>query len=160
MRVFCCEWIGGFVFTGEIMEELLVYALLLYEGFDIEEEYQKCLDELFVDNPTDDDLLELEFMCSDIKKTIIYIRTHVDYNNFNHNIFGRILMQKLKVYYESMQLRKFADRMFLLWEGLPGNIQCKEPFHALSYADDPLSWGDEEQTRELYEAMLNYYDNI
>ena len=47
--------------------------------------------------------------------------------------------------------------MYSLWESLPGNIQNIEPFFTLSYADDPLSWGDEEQTRNIYEYMLNYY---
>lgn len=47
--------------------------------------------------------------------------------------------------------------MYRLWEELPQEVQMKEPFWALNYADDPLSWGDEEQTRELYEKMMNYY---
>lgn len=47
--------------------------------------------------------------------------------------------------------------MYSLWENLPGNIQDIEPFWTLSYADDSLSWGDEEQTRNIYEHILNYY---
>ena len=47
--------------------------------------------------------------------------------------------------------------MYGLWESLPGNIQDIEPFWTLSYADEPLSWGDEEQTRDIYEYMLDYY---
>jgi len=35
-----------------------------------------------------------------------------------------------------------------------GNIQDIEPFWTLSYADEPLSWGDEEH---INECMLNYY---
>ncbi len=30
-------------------------------------------------------------------------------------------------------------------------------FWTLSYADDPLSWGDEKQTSYTYERMLSYY---
>ena len=38
-----------------------------------------------------------------------------------------------------------------------GNIQNIEPFQALCYADDSLSWGDEDQTKNIYEYALNYY---
>ena len=49
--------------------------------------------------------------------------------------------------------------MYNLWEDLPGQIQDIELFWALCYADDPLSWGDEEQTRSIYENMMNFYDD-
>ena len=49
--------------------------------------------------------------------------------------------------------------MFGLWESLPGNMQNMEPFWTLCYADDPLSWGDEAQTRNVYEHMLDYYED-
>lgn len=140
------------------MEELLVYAFLLGEGLEVEEEYQIRLDNLFVNNPTDDDLLELEYLSSDLKESVIYIRTHFDYENFNQDVFGRALMQELKKCYENTELKIFARKMYLLWKNLPDNIQHVEPFFILCYADDPLSWGDEKQTRELYEKMLNYYD--
>jgi hypothetical protein len=35
-----------------------------------------------------------------------------------------------------------------------------EPFWTLSYADDPLSWGEERQTHEIYEKMFGYYENL
>lgn len=40
---------------------------------------------------------------------------------------------------------------------LPQETGQKEPFKALCYADDCLSWGDEKQTRELYEKAFQYY---
>ena len=43
------------------MEELLVYVLLLYEELVTESEYRKRLDELFISNPENDDLLYLEW---------------------------------------------------------------------------------------------------
>lgn len=52
---------------GNILEELLVYALLLGEDIVSEEEYQHRLDSLFIENPTDDILLELEFMSNQIR---------------------------------------------------------------------------------------------
>ena len=80
------------------MEELLVYVLLLYEELVTENEYRKRLDELFLNNPENDDLLYLEWE-TDLKKAIIYVRTHIDYKNLDIEQFGKILMNKLKVVY-------------------------------------------------------------
>lgn len=41
------------------MEELLVYIILLYEKLVTEDEYNKRLDELFLNIPENDDLLYL-----------------------------------------------------------------------------------------------------
>lgn len=141
------------------MEELLVDAILLYEGFVTENEYSKRLDELFLNDSENDDLLYLEWE-TDIKKAIIYIRTHIDYNHLELERFGRILMSKLKVVYiNCSDIKYYASRMYSLWKSLPRNIQDTEPFWMLCYGDDPLSWGDEEQTRNIYEHMLDYYED-
>lgn len=141
------------------MEELLAYAILMYEEIISKEIYTSRLDELFLENPTDKILLELE--CdSNIQNAIIFIRTNVDYNNLDAAKFGKVLMNLLKEYYSKCEdIKTFADKMYSLWESFPGNIQDIEPFCTLSYADDPLSWGDEERTRELYEKALRYYDS-
>lgn len=140
------------------MEELLVFAILFYEEVVVTEEmYQKRLDSLFLECPDHEMLLYLEWE-TDIKKAVVYIRTHFDYRNLKRERFGAILMELLKEYYDnSSDIKMFADNMYSLWESLPGNLQDEEPFWTLSYADDPLSWGDETQTRSLYETMLNYY---
>ncbi len=139
------------------MEELLVYAILLNEELVTENEYNKRLDELFFNDPENDDLLYLEWE-TDIKKAIIYVRTHIDYKNLDLELFGKILIRKLKaVYVNCSDIKCFASQMYSLWESLPGNIQNIEPFLTLCYADDPLYWGDEEQTRNIYENMLSYY---
>lgn len=44
------------------MEELLVYAILICEGFDLEDEFHSRLDEMFINNPNNNVLLELECM--------------------------------------------------------------------------------------------------
>lgn len=139
------------------MEELLVFALLLCEEIVSEDEYLKRLDELFLQSPENDDFLYLEWV-TNIKEAIIYIRTNIDYKIFDYELFGRILMEKLRIYYkECLDIKSFSERMYFLWENLPFYIQDKQPFYILSYADDPLSWGDEEQARNIYESMLNYY---
>ncbi len=139
------------------MEELLVCVLLLCEGFNFEEEYQETLDKLFMLNSENEVLLDLEFMSDDIKGSCLYLKAHFNYTEFNADKFGQFLMQKLAVLYEQDKLRHFAAKMYSLWQNLPDNISCEEPFWTLCYADDPLSWGDERQCRELYEEMLNYY---
>lgn len=140
------------------MEELLVFVLLLGEGFDIAEEYRQKLDALFLANPDDELLLELEFRSGNIKESYLYLKAHFNYSAFDTDKFGRFLMQQLAVLYEENNLRYFADKMYSLWRNLPENISCEEPFWTLSYADDPLSWGDEQQSRGLYEEMLTYYN--
>ena len=96
----------------------------------------------------------------DIQKVIIYIRTQIDYNAVDYEVFGKILMKKLKEYYKgTSDIKYFTDRMYNLWEDLPGQIQDIEPFWTLCYADDPLSWGDEEQTKSIYENMMNFYED-
>ncbi|MBQ7953327.1 MAG: hypothetical protein IJ332_01115 [Clostridia bacterium] len=140
------------------MEELLVYAILICEGFDLEDEFHNRLDEIFINNPNNDVLLELECM-NNIKNQVVYIRVNFDYNNFNIESFGKTLMKKLTVAYHSTNLRCFTGMMFSLWEALPGNIQEIEPFHTLAYGDEPLCYNDEQQSRLLIEKMLNYYEN-
>lgn len=139
-----------------MMEELLAYALLLCEEIETEESYKTRLNELFLEHPEDEMLLYLEWE-SDLKQAIIYIRTHFDDRSFNRERFGKILMNLLNDYYRKCpDIRAFAKRMYSLWENLPWPLQDVMPFHVLSYADDPLSYGDEAQSRELYEQMLNY----
>ncbi len=141
------------------MEELLVFAFLLNEEIVTIDEYNKRLHELFLANLENDGLLYLEWE-TDIKKAITYIRMHVDYDALDYGQFGRILMGKLKVCYKNCpDIKSFANHMYHLWESLPGNIQEKEPFFILCYADDSLSWGDEKQTRNIYEHMLDYYED-
>lgn len=140
------------------MEELLAYAYLMGEGFDLEKMYEEKLNELFILNPDDEDLLELEFLSSNLKESIIYIKTHINYKDLDIHKFGKEFMDLLKPIYKSMDINKFGLWMYSVWEGLAGNLQDKEPFFTLCYADDPLSWGDEKQSREIYEKMLSYYD--
>ena len=140
------------------MEELLVYAILICDGFDLEDEFQSCLDEMFINNPNNNELLELEFM-NNIKNQVIYIRANFEYNKINIECFGKTLIEKLKVLYYSTDLTYFASKMYQVWESLPGNIQDIEPFHTLIYGDEPLCYNDEQQSRLLIEKMLNYYEN-
>ncbi len=113
------------------MEELFVYAILLNEDLVTENEYSKRLDELFLNDPENDNLLYLEWE-TDIKKAIIYIRTHIDYNHLDLEQFGRIFINKLKVVYiNCWDIKYFASRMYSLWKSLPGSIQNIETFMSI-----------------------------
>ncbi len=142
------------------MEELFVCAILFCEGFAAETEYRKELDEQFLADPENEHLLWLEWE-TDMKKSIIYVRNHMDFGDPDGDRIGRILMERLREIYESStDLQSFADRMYRLWRLLPGTLQDIDPFRILSYGDEPLSWGDEAQTRSIYEYMFDYYRDL
>jgi len=144
------------------MEELMAYAYLYREGLMSGEEWREKLDQLFLENPEDDLLLELEWESRSVKETTARVWSYwgAHASEFSADTFGRILMSCLKKLYqqEGMDIRYFAGRMYDLWEGLPPWLQDVQPFWTLCYADDPLSWGDEAQTRELYQWALEYYE--
>lgn len=139
------------------MEEILVYLILSYEKIITFDLYQKKLDLIFMENPNNEILLNLEWE-TDIERAFVYTKQNIDYQNFNFEIFGKILMGNLKEYYNNCQdINIFANKMYSLWKSLPNCIQNKEPFYTLSYADDPLAYGAGEQVYFLYEKILNYY---
>lgn len=139
------------------MEELFVYSLLyciVYEKYD---EYREVLDNLFLCNPEDDVLLDLEGR--DYKDAMLHLCQLMNELSFDTIEFGKQLMSKLKPIYEESDIVVFGKKMFDLWNQLPDKIGCEEPFHTLNYADDCLSYGDEIQCCELYEYTLNYYED-
>ena len=142
-----------------MVEILLSYAILLYVGLVSEAEYKENLDAHFLKYPDDDFLLELEWKTLDIEGTIKNIFDYCLENNVNYDTFGSFLISKLEeIYYQDdMDIRFFGSKMYSIWGVLPSEIESKEPFWTLCYADDPLSWGDEGQTRELYQKMFQYY---
>lgn len=142
-----------------MVEILLSYAILLYVRLMSDEEYKKNLDAQFLDHPDNDLLLELELKTLDIQATIKTIFDYCLENNVDFDTFGCFLISKLEeIYYkDDMDIQLFGSKMYSIWRVLPSEIQSKEPFWTLCYADDPLSWGDESQTRELYQKMFKYY---
>lgn len=145
------------------MEELLAYVLLCYEGVLPRESYQEKLDALFLADPEDELLQELEWNSTDWKGTYAKVREYsaAHYETFRMERFGRPFLAALEALYRQRtrtEIRWFAGRMYDIWEGLPPWLQNVQPFWTLSYADDPLTWGDEKQTRKIYENMFRYYD--
>jgi hypothetical protein len=124
----------------------------------LDSEYNEILDALFIKLPENDLLLELEFVSSDMKKTISIILLYCGEHNVDNTVFGLFLMEELKKAYINFSIETFAVKAYALWKTLPPFIQSVEPFLTMCYADDPLSWEDTEQTRESYEKMFRFYD--
>ena len=138
------------------MEELFVYALLYSEGFDVWTMYAKALDKLFLENPENEEYLSLEGMTP--KEAVLHSISIMCGSEFDTGRFGKILMKSLRRIYEELSLEVFGRKMYSLWMKLPGCIGQEEPFFTFCYADDCLSYGDENQCRQLYEEAMRYYD--
>jgi hypothetical protein len=137
------------------MEELFVYALLYSEGFDMWPSYTGTLDKLFIEDPENEIYLSLEGMAP--KEAVLHTLSIMDESEFDMESFGKILMQSLLRIYEDTGIELFARKMYSLWNKLPRHIGQNEPFFTLCYADDCLSYHDEEQCRLLYEKAMRYY---
>jgi len=140
-------------------ETLLVYTILLELNLTTIFEYKDHLDELFFNNSDDDLLLELEWSTTDLDKSKMLIDDYFINHDINYDMFGSCLMEKLKPIYISYDtdIKLFEKKMLEVWGKIPKELLQKEPFWAMSYAGEPLTWGDIKQTREIYEKMLNFY---
>ena len=138
------------------MEELFVYSLLYDVGYEKVNEYEETLNRLFLNNPEDRNLLDLEDM--DFKDDMLHLSHLINVLSFDTMEFGKQLMSKIKPLYDGNNIADFGKAMYRLWTLLPEKIKLEEPFYILSYADDCLSYGNEKQCQELYENALNYYD--
>ena len=142
------------------MERLFAIALLCLEGFEVWDNYESELDNLFMEYSDSDELLYLESL-SDKKDIILHTVALMNSTQIDIKSFGVVLMAYLFHEYQKdkTEINSFANKTRKLWYDLPSEIEFIEPFHILSYADDPLSWGDERQCRELYEKAFNYYES-
>lgn len=130
-------------------------------GLGTKENYFAELDRLFLQNPEDDFLLELEGLGGD--RAAVWSRLSGALPTVNFDEYGRALFCGLEKFFNEnvrtgkLTLPEFGGRCYNLWSLLPGAIDSEDPFHILCYADDPLSWGDEKQSRELYQKAFDYY---
>ncbi len=148
------------------MEELYAEALLWFYGFHTNERYRAVLDEYFLRSTADiiekDICFQLEECSSNVLDTMGRLTRYREYegSHFDADVFGKRLFSSLKASYDAdiLDIEVFGKRCYALWHALPWEICEREPFHILSYADEPLSWGDEEQARMLYEKAFAFYD--
>lgn len=118
---------------------------------------------MFLENPEDDFLLELEGLTADPHESL----KRFCINEENSGKFGKILIGGVEKYYINNVSGKpeapepFTKLSHKLWSVLSAvlsfDLAYSDPFYIFSYADDPLSWGDREQTIELYQKAFNYY---
>lgn len=143
------------------MEELICKSLLWKMKLSNGKDYNTTLDKMFLENSNNDLFLELESCSSDCDVTFDILQRYWKYEceNFSVDDFGKCLLEDLKTIYFSntFTITEFGKRCYSLWQQLPSEIHTKEPFHTLSYTDDPLSWNDEAQTRKLYEDIFDFY---
>ena len=142
-----------------MFEELLAFALLLDVGIASLSEYHEYLDEHFLKTPDNDLLMELEWHSSDMRESISIIRNYCYGDGIDYDVFGRFLFSKLEEIYRQtrMSIQDFGKKSYAIWQQFPETIQQVEPFWTLCYADDPLSWCDEKQSRELYEKAFRFF---
>lgn len=142
------------------MENLICKSLLWKIGFTNGEDYNAELDKKFLENSDNDLLLELECCSSNRDTTFDVLQRYwkYEYEDFSVDDFGKCLLENLKtIYFSNFTIAKFGRKCYFLWQQLPSEIQMKEPFYTLSYADEPLSWNNEVQTRKLYEGIFDFY---
>lgn len=144
------------------MEKLLACVLLLNEGLITVGEYQAVLDELFMDAPEDALLLALEWT-HDLReaKRLILRESSAPERALDQEAFSRFLLKRLEKIWTSSRftLREFGQHTYQLWEVLPRQLQEEDPLRVLAYADDPLSWHDEQASLRIYEKLFRFYDN-
>ena len=75
------------------MESLFAYSYLWAFGFSSLHEYNRHLDELFLANPNDERLLELEECSNNCKDTFARLKWYFDCksNTFDTDMFGKAL---------------------------------------------------------------------
>ncbi len=142
-------------------EILLCYGLLLNNGLISIEKYNEYLDAIFLNNYNNDLLLELQFHCFDLRTTVRLIYENLNCAEIDVKTMGVLLLNELKnIYLENLiDIKEFGERTYSLWTELPLHIGQEEPLHTLCYANDPLYWSDEEQTRDIYEKLFEFYSN-
>jgi len=137
------------------MEKLAVLYCLWAFGLSNKEDCLAELDRLFLENPEDDFLLELESLGSDVRAVCMRLTRVIgtDVDKFGVELFAALE----KVYNENrFTLEEFGGRCYDLWSVLPGSFANDYPFLSLCYAIDEPVFG-EEHTRKWYREVFDHY---
>ena len=124
------------------MDELFVYALLCIIGYDEYQNYERILDNLFLENPANDEILDL--MGRTDKDAVLHTFALMNSQVVDKQSFGKNLMMALKPIYITESIYSFARHMYKLWTLLPDYINRTDPFFIFCYADDCLDHGNVE----------------
>lgn len=140
------------------MEELIVYGIFADLNLKSEKLYQEKLDTLFLENPENKHLLELELLSGNILESIIYITNHIHLNDIQIELFKKNLAEYLKKLYYEMDIDYFCELCYKIWNlRLPASIKNDEYFSVLSYVYDGscLGW---EYARKNLEELFSHYE--
>ena len=138
------------------MEELVALCLLWAFDLGTKEDYCALLDGMFLDNPNDEFLFDLENLTSDVQATLVRLRDFLD-GEFDADNFGRELFRRLAKFCDSgeVTIKEFSERCYSLWNSLPVPIDMKDPFDTLLYTSD-LTY-DSARQREFLQYAFDYY---
>lgn len=144
------------------MEKLTALCCLWIAGFCEKADYERELDEMFLKDPENDVLLELEGLSGDKRGTLSMLARHI--NDNNEDEFGKELLARLERYYaeigDIMSFGRLADRLReTLIFVLPFETVNSEPYYSLDLAVEELDpgWGDEQRAREYFRLAFDYY---
>ena len=90
-------------------EELLSLALLYRTGFDTAELFEENLNRIFLENPQNKDLLELE--CMSFRDAVIYVSEHFEYSSLNEETLSRTLIRFLNLLRPEQDTATFVLRL-------------------------------------------------
>ncbi|MCM1506691.1 MAG: hypothetical protein NC177_06105 [Ruminococcus flavefaciens] len=142
------------------MEKLFICGIFADLNPTAEKLYQKKLDSLFLENPDDNTLLELELLSGNISESIIYITNHADFRKINNKLYKKYLAEYLEKLYHKMDIKTFSGLCYKIWLRLPENVAEDEYFITLNYADDYVSIGFEKQAVKSFENLFSHYESI
>lgn len=143
-----------------MIEKLYAFVISLHTNIVTQKEYEDFLDTIFLNDPTNELLLDLEVASKDFNETLALVNEalYKKEGRLDFAVFGKVLFENLGAFYKKdvLEIADFGRRAYSIWHLLPNEINQTEPFWTLCYAGDYLSFGDESQTRELYERAFSY----
>ncbi|MCH5279760.1 MAG: hypothetical protein J1E60_08255 [Christensenellaceae bacterium] len=143
------------------MEALLAKIILWMNDLGTQGDYNSLLDEKFLEDPNNELLQELEWRSSDFAKTTeaIYHYFLHEQSRYSINAFGKALFAGLEEVYKAniISLEEFGARCYRLYSCLPTEVFDVEPFYKLSFADEVLLYCEEDDAREWYEEIFDFF---
>lgn len=145
-------------------EILYFYIISTKIGLISIEEYNQWLNEIFLNDKSDNEIiLELEFCSYDINKTIDTLNLYLydELPKLNYNIIGKMIVEKFEEkYYENTDnLEELTYKLYKFWKCLPQDILYQEPFLTMCYIDDLWDYPGEDEVLDKVKWLINYYKN-
>jgi len=145
-------------------EIIYFYNILLRVGLVEFSEYKEWLDNVFLEDTENQNelLIELEYATNSKDKTI-QILDEFFYDKqscLDYDLYGKMLTGYIKKIYmnNKCDVEDLSHKLYDMWKSLPYDIDTQEPFHMMSYIDDPISYGDRAQTIDLLERFIDFYE--